>query len=79
MIEYKHILQAGDKMRLEEIDRNGTLQGYVLVKSCEKKSAKNGSSYLDLIITDGESDVVAKIWDYKGKNSRKMHFKGNYR
>ena len=53
-------------MRLEEIDRNGTLQGYVLVKSCEKKSAKNGSSYLDLIITDGESDVVAKIWDYKG-------------
>ena len=53
-------------MRLEEIDRNGTLQGYVLVKCCEKKSAKNGSSYLDLIITDGESDVVAKIWDYKG-------------
>lgn len=53
-------------MRLEEIDRNGTLQGYVLIKSCDKKSAKNGSTYLDLIITDGESDVVAKIWDYKG-------------
>ena len=53
-------------MRLEEIDRNGTLQGYVLVKNCDKKSAKNGSSYLDLIISDGESDVVAKIWDYKG-------------
>ncbi len=53
-------------MRLEEIDRNGTLQGYVLVKNCEKKSAKNGSSYLDLVITDGESDVVAKIWDYRG-------------
>lgn len=53
-------------MRLEEIDNNGTLQGFVLVKSCDRKSAKNGSSYLDLIITDGESDVVAKIWDYKG-------------
>ena len=53
-------------MRLEEIDRNGTLQGYVLVKNCDKKSAKNGSTYLDLIISDGESDVVAKIWDYKG-------------
>ncbi len=53
-------------MRLEEIDRNGTLQGYVLVKACDKKSAKNGSTYLDLIISDGESDVVAKIWDYKG-------------
>ncbi len=53
-------------MRLDEIDRNGTLQGYVLVKACEKKSAKNGSTYLDLVISDGESDVVAKIWDFKG-------------
>ena len=53
-------------MKLEEIDKNGTLQGFVLVKSCDRKSAKNGSSYLDLIVTDGESDVVAKIWDFKG-------------
>ena len=53
-------------MKLEEIDKNGTLQGFVLVKSCDRKSAKNGSSYLDLIITDGESDVVAKIWDFRG-------------
>lgn len=53
-------------MRLEEIDRNGTLQGYVLVKNCDRKSAKNGSVYLDLVISDGETDVVAKIWDFKG-------------
>ena len=53
-------------MRLEEIDKNGTLQGFVLVKNCDRKSAKNGSTYLDLIITDGNSDVVAKIWDFKG-------------
>ncbi len=52
-------------LRLEEIDRNGTLQGYVLVKNCDKKSAKNGSTYLDLIISDGETDVVAKIWDFR--------------
>lgn len=52
-------------MRLEEIDNNGTLQGFVLVKSCEKKNAKNGSVYLDLVITDGESEVVAKKWDFK--------------
>lgn len=51
-------------MKLEEIDKNGTLQGFVLVKSCDKKSAKNGSTYLDLVITDGENDVVAKIWDF---------------
>lgn len=54
-------------MRLTEIDKNGTLQGFVLVKNCDRKSAKNGSTYLDLIISDGESDVVAKIWDFKGE------------
>ncbi len=53
-------------MRLDEIDSNGTLQGYVLVKNCDRKSAKNGSTYLDMIISDGESDVIAKIWDFKG-------------
>lgn len=53
-------------MRLNEIDSNGTLQGYVLVKNCDRKSAKNGSTYLDLIVSDGETDVVAKIWDFKG-------------
>ncbi len=54
-------------MKLKEIDKNGTLQGYVLVKNCDRKSAKNGSTYLDLIISDGETDVVAKIWDFKGE------------
>lgn len=54
-------------MKLKEIDNNGTLQGYVLVKNCDRKSAKNGSTYLDLIISDGENDVVAKIWDFRGE------------
>lgn len=53
-------------MHLEEIDRAGTLQGFVLVKSCERKNSKNGSVYLDLTINDGESDINAKIWDFKG-------------
>ena len=53
-------------MKLNEIDKNGTLQGYVLVKSCERKNAKNGSVYLDLTISDADGDVSAKIWDFKG-------------
>lgn len=53
-------------MAMEPLDRAGTLQGFVLVKSCDRKSAKNGSTYLDLIICDGETDIVAKIWDFKG-------------
>jgi len=53
-------------MKLNEIDKNGTLQGYVLVKSCERKNAKNGSVYLDLTVSDADGDVGAKIWDFKG-------------
>ena len=51
-------------MKLRE-EKNGALIGYVLVKSCEKKVTKNGSTYLDMVINDSESDVVAKIWDFK--------------
>lgn len=53
-------------MKLKAIDNNGTLQGFMLVKSCDRKSAKNGSVYLDLVLADGDGDVVAKIWDFKG-------------
>lgn len=53
-------------MKLKRIDVNGTLQGYVLVKSCEQKTTKTGSHYLDLLISDGETDVVGKIWDFRG-------------
>ena len=31
-------------MKFKEIDKNGTLQGFVLVRSCEKKLTKNGSN-----------------------------------
>lgn len=53
-------------MKLTAIDNNGTLQGFMLVKSCERKNAKNGSVYLDIVLADGDGDVVAKIWDFKG-------------
>lgn len=58
-------------MKLKDIDNNGTLQGYVLVKNCDKKITKSGSGYLDLIISDGENDVVAKIWDFRGTDEDK--------
>ena len=53
-------------MKLKEIDNRGTLQGFVFVRSCDRKTAKNGSVYLDLMINDSEQDVAAKIWDFKG-------------
>ena len=58
-------------MKLKQIDKNGTLQGFVLMRSCDKKISKNGSAYLDMIIYDGESDCVAKKWDFNGTDADK--------
>lgn len=53
-------------MKLTAIDNNGTLQGFMLVKSCERKNAKNGSVYLDIVLADADGEIVAKMWDFKG-------------
>lgn len=45
---------------------NGTHEGFVILKKCEEKSAKNGSLYLDLILGDKDGEISAKLWDYKG-------------
>ena len=58
-------------MKLTQFDKNGTLQGYVLVRACDKKQSKNGSAYLDMVIFDGENDYVAKRWDFCGTDADK--------
>ena len=45
--------------------QTGTAEGFALVKSCEKKTSKNGSDYLDLVLTDSTGEIVAKLWDYR--------------
>lgn len=46
-------------------DKSGVVDGYALVKSAEKKSAKNGSFYLDMLLGDKDGEIYAKIWDFK--------------
>ncbi len=55
-------------MNLNAIDNNGTVEGYVLVKSCDKKNAKNGSVYLDMHLCDNSGEINAKLWDYREGN-----------
>ncbi|MBQ7740193.1 MAG: HD domain-containing protein [Eubacterium sp.] len=43
---------------------NGMCDGFVVLKKCESKKAKNGSTYLDLIISDRDGEMSAKLWDY---------------
>lgn len=52
-------------MNLKEIDGNGTVEGFVLVKTCDKKTAKNGSCFLDMHIADKGGEMNAKMWDYR--------------
>ena len=52
-------------MNLKEIDGNGTVEGFVLVKSCDKKTAKNGSMFLDLRLADKCGEINAKVWDFR--------------
>lgn len=52
-------------MNFTQLDKQGNVDGFALVKVCDKKTAKNGSVYLDLILADAEDEIVAKFWDYK--------------
>lgn len=52
-------------MNLKEIDGNGTVEGFVLVKSCDKKTAKNGSVFLDMWLADKSGEINAKMWDWR--------------
>ena len=45
---------------------NGMCEGFVLLKKCEEKKAKNGSVYLDMIIGDKSGEMSAKHWDFSG-------------
>ena len=53
-------------MKLDVIDNSrGTVEGFVLVKSCETKTTKNSAPYLDMSVTDGTDTVSAKYWNYR--------------
>ncbi len=55
-------------MNFTEIDKQGTVDGFALVKSCEKKGAKNGTFYLDMVLSDGSDEIIAKVWNYSEEN-----------
>ncbi len=52
-------------MKYIPCEKPGMVEGFGLVKSCDKKSAKNGTFYLDILLSDNEGEVYAKMWDYR--------------
>lgn len=46
------------------------MQGYILVRESTVATASNGSSYLNLKVSDGTKEVPAKKWDFTGEPPR---------
>ena len=40
--------------------------GFVLLKKCDEKKTKSGSTYLDMTIGDRDGEMSAKLWDFNG-------------
>ena len=55
-------------MKFTEIG-NGQVEGFAVIKQCEVKAAKNGTSFLDLLLSDKDGEFFAKIWDYSPSQS----------
>ena len=50
-------------MKIKEIKTNGigTVEGIVI--ALEEKANKNNSSFINMTVSDGETQVVAKVWN----------------
>ncbi len=52
-------------MNFIEINKNGGVEGFCLVKNLEVKKTAKGVPFLDMILTDSSGEIGAKLWDYK--------------
>lgn len=47
---------------------DGQVETFVLIKSVDTRTNRNGGTYLDLILEAGTESINAKLWDYDEKN-----------
>lgn len=52
-------------MNFTQCEKPGVVECFGLVKACDKKSAKNGTFYLDIVLSDKDGEIYAKMWDFK--------------
>jgi 23S rRNA maturation-related 3'-5' exoribonuclease YhaM len=50
-------------MNFKRIGANDLVEGFAVVKSCDKKTTQRGATYLDLMLSDKEGSMNAKLWD----------------
>lgn len=54
------------EMQLKDLSPGQTFTGIVAVKKCTIGEAKNRTKFIDMLITDGQSDMTTKQWDFVG-------------
>jgi len=52
------------RMRLARLAVDHTAEGFCIVKSAQVRSNVKGVAYLDLVLSDAEGEIAAKLWDY---------------
>ena len=52
-------------MNFTQINKTGTVEGFCLIKTVERKLTSRGIPFLDMTLTDSDGEVGAKLWDYK--------------
>ncbi len=53
-------------MQLKDLSPGQSFRGVVAVKKCTIGEAKNRTKFIDMLITDGQSDMATKQWDFNG-------------
>ena len=53
-----------EQKKLSQLASGETFEGFVIIKAQPSKQVKPAKNYMDLTISDSESSINAKIWDY---------------
>lgn len=51
-------------MNFTPIDNKGLVDGFCIIKSIDKKTSSKGDSYLDMMLSDSDGEINAKLWRY---------------
>ena len=51
-------------MNFTPIDMKGSVEGFCLIKTLDIKTSSKGDTYLDIMLSDKEGEINAKLWSY---------------
>ncbi len=51
-------------MNFTPLDNNGLVEGFCLIKTVDAKTTTRGDSYLDMMLSDKDGEINAKLWRY---------------